>query len=87
MVARQVSKIIPALQSRCTRFRFSPLSTEQITGRLDDIVAAESVEATAEGKEALMRLAKGDMRKVVNILQARPTPSSSTATFSCDLQW
>jgi len=36
-----VSKIIPALQSRCTRFRFSPLTTAQITGRLDDIVAAE----------------------------------------------
>ena len=29
-----------------------------------------SVEATAEGKTALMKLAKGDMRKVVNILQA-----------------
>jgi replication factor C subunit 3/5 len=70
IICNYVSKIIPALQSRCTRFRFSPLSTKQIAGRLDDIIAAESVEATSDGKEALMKLAKGDMRKVVNILQA-----------------
>jgi len=70
IICNYVSKIIPALQSRCTRFRFSPLSKNQIVGRLDDIVAAEGVTATTEGKDALIRLARGDMRKVVNILQA-----------------
>lgn len=70
IICNYVSKIIPALQSRCTRFRFSPLSKSQIVGRLDDIIAAESVEATEDGKNALIKLARGDMRKVVNILQA-----------------
>lgn len=70
IICNYVSKIIPALQSRCTRFRFSPLSTEQIVGRLGEIVTAEGLEATEDGKAALMRLAKGDMRKVVNILQS-----------------
>merc|ERR1711934_897 len=70
IICNYVSKIIPALQSRCTRFRFSPLSKAQIVGRLDDIIAAESVEATEDGKNALIKLARGDMRKVVNILQS-----------------
>ena len=41
IICNYVSKIIPALQSRCTRFRFSPLQAEQITARLGDIVSAE----------------------------------------------
>lgn len=54
---------------RC-RFRFSPLKPEQIASRLDGIVAAERVEATAGGKDALMQLAAGDMRRVLNLLQS-----------------
>lgn len=46
IVPIQVSKIIPALQSRCTRFRFSPLSQKQIIGRLDHIIGAERHSST-----------------------------------------
>ena len=41
LICNYVSKIIPALQSRCTRFRFAPLKKEQIQGRLKDIVSRE----------------------------------------------
>lgn len=41
LVCNYVSKIIPALQSRCTRFRFAPLAIEQMNLRLDHVVAAE----------------------------------------------
>jgi len=41
IICNYVSKIIPALQSRCTRFRFSPLKTEQIEKRLDYIIECE----------------------------------------------
>lgn len=70
MICNYVNKIIPALQSRCTRFRFSPLRPDQIANRLDGIVDAEHVQATTEGKNALMQLAAGDMRRVLNLLQA-----------------
>jgi len=70
IICNYVSKILPALQSRCTRFRFSPLSSKQIVGRLESIIEAESVNVTADGKEAIIRLCKGYMRRVVNILQA-----------------
>lgn len=70
LIGNYLSKIIPALQSRCTRFRFGPLGVEQILPRLDLVCREEKVDITQDGKEALMRLAQGDMRKVLNILQS-----------------
>ena len=67
-----MSKIIPALQSRCTKFRFAPLKKEQIDGKLRDIIDREGLagRATDDGVAAILRLAGGDMRKVLNVLQA-----------------
>jgi len=41
IVCNYLSKIIPALQSRCTRFRFGPLTSEQIVPRLDYVITQE----------------------------------------------
>ena len=41
IVCNYLSKIIPALQSRCTRFRFGPLTTEQIVPRLEYVISQE----------------------------------------------
>ena len=41
IICNYLSKIIPALQSRCTRFRFGPLSTEQMMPRLLHIIKEE----------------------------------------------
>jgi len=70
LIGNYLSKIIPALQSRCTRFRFGPLGVEQILPRLEFVCQEEKIDISTDGKEALMRLANGDMRKVLNILQA-----------------
>eukprot|EP00095_Tigriopus_kingsejongensis_P002964 snap_masked-scaffold1455_size40601-processed-gene-0.3 protein:Tk02964 transcript:snap_masked-scaffold1455_size40601-processed-gene-0.3-mRNA-1 annotation:"replication factor c subunit 5" len=70
LIGNYLSKIIPALQSRCTRFRFGPLNPQQILPRLKFVCQAEKVPITADGEEALMTLAQGDMRKVINILQS-----------------
>eukprot|EP00802_Teleaulax_amphioxeia_P001700 Tamp_01702.p3 GENE.Tamp_01702~~Tamp_01702.p3 ORF type:complete len:389 (+),score=96.54 Tamp_01702:3845-5011(+) len=65
-----VNKIIPALQSRCTRFRFSPLESIHIQPRLDFIVKDQGVTATPEALLAVEKLGGGDMRKSLNILQS-----------------
>merc|ERR1712168_1302814 len=46
MICNYLSKIIPALQSRCTRFRFGPLQENQILPRLEHVCQEESVKIT-----------------------------------------
>lgn len=70
LICNYVSKIIPAVQSRCTSFRFCPLKRDEMHNRLVYIAGLENVTLTDEGKEALMRLSCGDMRRVLNVLQA-----------------
>ncbi|RUP50097.1 P-loop containing nucleoside triphosphate hydrolase protein [Jimgerdemannia flammicorona] len=70
IICNYVSKIIPAIQSRCTRFRFSPLTQAQVDKRLGFIVDSEGVRLTDDGKKALLVLSCGDMRRALNILQA-----------------
>eukprot|EP00096_Caligus_rogercresseyi_P012729 TRINITY_DN5431_c0_g1_i1.p1 TRINITY_DN5431_c0_g1~~TRINITY_DN5431_c0_g1_i1.p1 ORF type:complete len:353 (+),score=92.15 TRINITY_DN5431_c0_g1_i1:39-1061(+) len=70
LICNYLSKIIPALQSRCTRFRFAPLSPDQILPRLNRVVQEESLTLTADGEKALLSLGQGDMRRILNILQS-----------------
>ena len=70
IICNYASKIIPALQSRCTRFRFAPLAFEQALDRLTVVAQAEKVNSTPEGLEACVTLGDGDMRKCLNILQS-----------------
>uniref|UniRef100_A0A0K8RE31 Activator 1 subunit 5 n=1 Tax=Ixodes ricinus TaxID=34613 RepID=A0A0K8RE31_IXORI len=70
LICNYLSKIIPALQSRCTRFRFGPLSLSQMSPRIEYVIEQERLTVTDDGKKALMDLAQGDMRKALNILQS-----------------
>ncbi|KAE8226272.1 hypothetical protein CF319_g1106 [Tilletia indica] len=65
-----VNKIIPAIQSRCTRFRFSPLETDQVQKRLNYVIANEGCKITPDGMTALLKLTRGDMRRALSVLQA-----------------
>ncbi|KAE8884375.1 Replication factor C subunit 5 [Phytophthora fragariae] len=70
LICNYVSKIIPALQSRCTRFRFAPLDESQVSGRVKHIAQLEKLNMTEDGFKAILRLGQGDMRRILNILQA-----------------
>lgn len=70
LICNHVNKIIPALQSRCTRFRFAPLDAIHVSDRLKHVIAAEGLDVTESGLAALVRLCNGDMRKALNILQS-----------------
>jgi replication factor C subunit 3/5 len=70
IICNYVSKIIPAIQSRCTRFRFAPLQESQVSARLGEIIQGEGIQVTQEGQKALVKLSQGDMRRALNILQA-----------------
>ena len=43
-IGNYIGKVIPAIQSRCTKFRFAPLSHEQMKSKIEEIVTAENIE-------------------------------------------
>lgn len=70
ILANYAHKLTPALLSRCTRFRFQPLQIDAMRKRLENVIIHENVKINEEGKNTLLRLAEGDMRRVLNVLQA-----------------
>ncbi|XP_061586527.1 replication factor C subunit 5 [Cololabis saira] len=70
LICNYLSKIIPALQSRCTRFRFGPLSPDQMIPRLEHVIEQESIDVAPDGMKAIVTLSSGDMRRSLNILQS-----------------
>ncbi|KAM1022912.1 hypothetical protein ACFX2I_043779 [Malus domestica] len=70
LICNHVNKIIPALQSRCTRFRFAPLEEFHVSERLKHVIEAEGLDVPASGLAAVIRLSNGDMRRALNILQS-----------------
>mmetsp|Transcript_810 Transcript_810/g.2372 ORF Transcript_810/g.2372 Transcript_810/m.2372 type:complete len:332 (-) Transcript_810:136-1131(-) len=81
LVCNYANKIIPALQSRCTKFRFAPLEPDQIRGRLASIVRAENITIDQRATDALLELGQGDMRRVLNILQATSVAYPDAVTY------
>ena len=70
IIANYSHKLSPALLSRCTRFRFSPLKEGDIRVLVDKVVEEEHVQIRGEAVDALVKLSKGDMRRALNVLQA-----------------
>ena len=70
IIANYTHKLSPALLSRCTRFRFSPLKEEDIRRLVDYVIEQEGVKIEPSAVDALARLSKGDMRRALNVLQA-----------------
>ena len=69
MICNYINKIIPALQSRCCRLRFSPLSIDDVTSHLKSICQEENIEAEPEALKFMYKISYGDLRKAINILQ------------------
>ncbi|KAI0180739.1 P-loop containing nucleoside triphosphate hydrolase protein [Hypoxylon sp. FL1284] len=70
IIANYTHKLSPALLSRCTRFRFSPLKEDDIRVLVDKVIFEEGVKISSDAADALVKLSKGDMRRALNVLQA-----------------
>ena len=69
LICNYVSRIIPPITSRCSQFRFQPLSIENQMGRLQTICDAENVIISPEALKNLVNCTDGDLRKAVTYLQ------------------
>ncbi|KAL9576972.1 MAG: hypothetical protein Q9212_006675, partial [Teloschistes hypoglaucus] len=66
IIANYTHKLSPALLSRCTRFRFSPLKEIDIRRLVDHVIENEDIKIQEEATVSLVRLSKGDMRRALN---------------------
>jgi len=65
------SKIIEPIQSRCAILRFTRLDDKDVLKRVKEVIDAEHIEKyTAEGLEAILFTAQGDLRNALNNLQS-----------------
>ena len=62
--------IIDPIQSRCSIFRFRPLSEADTKEWISTIASKEDVQLLEGGLEAIYEASKGDLRKSINLLQA-----------------
>ena len=67
--ANYSSKIIEPIQSRCSVFRFRPLSHEEMKAMVERIAKKEGLKLEEKAYEALFYVSEGDMRRLINALQ------------------
>ena len=70
LICNYISKLIPALQSRCITFRFSNIDNKNAIIKLKDIVKMEGIKYNSKGLNTIMDITKGDMRQSINLLQS-----------------
>jgi replication factor C small subunit len=70
LIGNYSENIIEPIQSRCSIFRFSPLSEDDIKTWIQTIASREEVNLMEEGLDAVYQASRGDMRKAINLLQA-----------------
>ncbi len=63
------SKIIDPIQSRCATFRFPKISDKDIRDYLYEIAKKEDVIIEEYGMKVLLKVAEGDMRRALTMLQ------------------
>ena len=62
--------IIEPITSRCAKFRFAPLNSASMIGRLRSIATAEKLTLGDDTLDKLVELSDGDMRRSITILQS-----------------
>lgn len=84
LIANQATRIIDAIQSRCIRFRFGPMPDDALAARLEAVAQFEGVQLDASGRDAIVKLASGDMRQMLNLLQ-QCALAHADERISCDI--
>lgn len=69
LICNYVTKIIEPLTSRCAKFRFQTISTISINEIINNISKKENININKNAIETLFKITKGDLRKVINLLQ------------------
>jgi replication factor C small subunit len=64
------SKIIDPIQSRCTVFKFQPLSREDVEEMITQVAGEEELSIDSDARDAIYEVTQGDGRRTKNLLQS-----------------
>lgn len=70
LICNYLTKIIPALQSRCKMFRFAPISNTEHLNKINNVIDIEKINITNDATKKIIELSEGDMRRSLNLLQS-----------------
>jgi len=70
LIANNISKIIPPIQSRCANFKFTQIEQTDIINHLKMILKKEKIQSDDKGIIEITEYAEGDLRHAINLLQA-----------------
>ena len=70
LIANNISKIIPPIQSRCANFKFTRIEQKDINNHLKSIIKKEKIKADEKGIDEIIDYSNGDLRYAINLLQA-----------------
>ncbi|XP_065887520.1 replication factor C subunit 4-like [Dysidea avara] len=70
LICNYISRIIEPLTSRCSKFRFKPLTSEVVERRLQYISEQEKLTCHTEAMGVLLRVSEGDLRRAITLLQS-----------------
>jgi len=79
LVCNYVTRIIEPLASRCSKFRFTPLSDKSTRSRIEYIAHEESVDISPEVISTLTETSNGDLRRSITYLQSAQRLSCSSS--------
>jgi replication factor C small subunit len=70
LIANNISKIIPPIQSRCANFKFTQIDQTDVINHLKMILKKEKIQSDDKGILEITEYAEGDLRHAINLLQA-----------------
>lgn len=69
LATTEPQKILPTIHSRCQRFDFQPITTEEITAHLRKVADGSDIRAEDEALELIAAASEGGMRDALSLLE------------------
>lgn len=86
LICNYVTRIIEPIVSRCSKFRFKPLSVSGTRSKLSEIAKLESIQISDEVLDSLISISAGDLRRSITFLQSASKLSNSNEIVEQDIQ-
>ena len=80
LIANNISKIIPPIQSRCATFKFTQIDQKETISHLKKILKQEKIKADDKGLLEITGYTNGDLRHSINLLQAVSSTGDISST-------